>query len=318
MTRRLPRILAQALFVLWAAYTVSFAVLYLLPGDPVTVMAAGGGDASSVSPEQVAALRTRYGLDRPLHEQYATALGNAVRGDLGTSVHGGRPVTELITDALPATLQLAGATLLLALPLGAAIALLGTYTRRRWLRQLLLSLPAAGVSAPTFWVGLLLVQLVSFRWGLLPAFGNDGWSSLVLPSVTLALPASGLVAQVFAKSLRTALAEPYIDTARAKGAGRGRVHLRHAARNALAPPLTVAGVLTGGVLAGSVVVETVFARTGVGRLTAQAVTTQDIPVVQGLVVLGAVVYVTANLLVDLVHPLVDPRVATPDRPAVTA
>ncbi|MEV3853812.1 ABC transporter permease [Streptomyces sp. NPDC050095] len=318
MRNYLVRRAAQALFVLWAAYTVSFGVLYVLPGDPVVIMAAGGGDASSVTPAQIAELRTRYGLDRPVPEQYATGLWHAVRGDFGTSVHSGQPVTRMIADVLPATLQLAAGALLLALPLGCAVALVGTGTRRRWLRQLVLSLPAAGVSAPTFWVGLILVQLVSFRWGLVPAFGNEGWRSLVLPSVTLALPAAGLVAQVFAKSLRTALAEPYVDTARAKGAGRTRVHVGHAARNALAPPLTVAGVLVGGVLAGSVVVETVFSRTGVGRLTATAVTTQDIPVVQGLVVLGACAYVAVNLAVDVVLPLIDPRIAATDRPAVTA
>ncbi|MFE5048940.1 ABC transporter permease [Streptomyces sp. NPDC056637] len=318
MRNHLLRRVAQALFVLWAAYTVSFGVLYLLPGDPVTIMAAGGGDASSVSPAQVAELRAHYGLDRPVPEQYATGLWHAVRGDFGASVHSGQPVTRMIADALPATIQLAAGALLLGVPAGCAVAVLGTYTRRRWLRQLVLSLPAAGVSAPTFWVGLLLVQLVSFHWGLLPAFGNEGRRSLVLPSVTLALPAAGLVAQVSAKSLQTALAEPYIDVARAKGAGRARVHFGHAARNALAPPLTVAGVLTGGVLAGSVVVETVFSRTGVGRLTATAVTTQDIPVVQGLVVLGACVYVAANLAVDLVHPLLDPRIAATARPVVAA
>ncbi|MFJ3213071.1 ABC transporter permease [Streptomyces flaveolus] len=318
MKTYLLRRLVQALFVLWAAYTVSFAVLYLLPGDPVTIMAAGGGDAGSVTPRQVAELRSRYGLDRPLPEQYATSLWHAAHGDFGTSVHGGQPVTRLIADALPATLQLTAGALVLALPLSAAIALLGTYTRRRWLRQLVLSLPAAGVSAPTFWVGLLLVQLVSFRWGLLPAYGNEGVRSLILPSVTLTLPAAGLIAQVFARSLRGTLAEPYVDTARAKGASRARVHFGHAVRGALAPPLAVSGVLVGGILAGSVVVETVFSRTGVGRLTATSVTAQDIPVVQGLVVLGACVYVAVNLVVDLLHPLLDPRVAARFRPAAAS
>ncbi|WP_406459336.1 ABC transporter permease [Streptomyces sp. NBC_00876] len=311
------RRLAQAVFVLWAAYTLSFAVLYLLPGDPVTVMAAGGGDSTSVTPEQLASLRTRYGLDRPVAEQYATGLGHALRGDFGASVHSGEPVSRMITDAFPATLELTAATLALALPLGAGVALSGTYTRRRWLRQLLLSLPSAGVAAPTFWVGLVLIQLVSFRWGLLPAFGDEGAASLLLPAVTLSLPAAALVAQVFAKSLRTALAEPYIETAAAKGASRLRIHFAHAARNAALAPLTVAGVLVGHVLAGSVVVETVFSRAGIGRLTATAVTSQDIPVVQGLVVFGACAFVLANLAVDLLHPLLDPRIATAGPTAVT-
>ncbi|WP_393061700.1 ABC transporter permease [Streptomyces sp. LN549] len=317
MTTYVVRRLAQAVFVLWAAYTLSFAVLYLLPGDPVTVMAAGGGDSTSVSPEQLASLRVRYGLDRPVAEQYATRLGHALRGDFGASVHSGEPVSRMIADAWPATLELTTATLALALPLGAGVALSGTYTRRRWLRQLLLSLPSAGVAAPTFWVGLVLIQLVSFRWGLVPAFGDEGPASLVLPAVTLSLPAAALVAQVFAKSLRTALAEPYIETAAAKGASRLRVHFAHAARNAALAPLTVAGLLVGHVLAGSVVVETVFSRTGIGRLTATAVTSQDIPVVQGLVVFGACAFVLANLAVDLLHPVLDPRITTTGPTAVT-
>ncbi|MEU1473232.1 ABC transporter permease [Streptomyces sp. NPDC005761] len=317
MVTYVVRRLAQALFVLWAAYTLSFGVLYLLPGDPVTVMAAGGGDSTSVTPEQLASLRDRYGLDRPVAEQYATRLGDALRGDFGASVHSGEPVSRMIADAWPATLELTAATLALALPLGAGVALAGTYTRRRWLRQLLLSLPSAGVAAPTFWVGLVLIQLVSFRWGLVPAFGEEGLASLVLPAVTLSLPAAALVAQVFAKSLRTALAEPYIETAAAKGASRLRVHLSHAARNAALAPLTVAGVLVGHVLAGSVVVETVFSRTGIGRLTATAVTSQDIPVVQGLVVFGACAFVLANLAVDLLHPVLDPRIRTTGPRAVT-
>lgn len=317
MTTYVVRRLAQAVFVLWAAYTLSFAVLYLLPGDPVTVMAAGGGDSTSVSPEQLASLRVQYGLDRPVAEQYATRLGHALRGDFGASVHSGEPVSQMIADAWPATLELTTATLALALPLGAGVALSGTYTRRRWLRQLLLSLPSAGVAAPTFWVGLVLIQLVSFRWGLVPAFGDEGPASLVLPAVTLSLPAAALVAQVFAKSLRTALAEPYIETAAAKGASRLRVHFAHAARNAALAPLTVAGLLVGHVLAGSVVVETVFSRTGIGRLTATAVTSQDIPVVQGLVVFGACAFVLANLAVDLLHPVLDPRITTTGPTAVT-
>ncbi|MEV5351006.1 ABC transporter permease [Streptomyces achromogenes] len=308
MRTYLARRLIQAVLVLWAAFTLSFAVLYLLPGDPVSVMAAGGGDTSAVAPEQLAALRKQYGLDRPVSEQYGSMVWNALHGDLGISVRSGDRVTHMIATNVPDTLRLASGALLLALVLGAGTALLGTYTRRPWLRQTLLSLPALGVSTPTFLVGLLLVQLVSFRWGLLPAAGDEGLDSLVLPVITLALPTGAVIAQVFAKSLRTALDEPYMTTALAKGASRARVHFRHAVRNAAIPPLTVVGMLVGNLLAGSVVVETVFSRTGVGRITATAVSAQDIPVVQGLVVFGALVFVLANLAVDLVCPLLDPRV----------
>ncbi|WP_241562137.1 ABC transporter permease [Streptomyces hoynatensis] len=300
--------LLQALLVLWAAFTLAFGVLYLLPSDPVTIMASGGGEATSVTEEQLADLRAEYGLDQSAWRQYATRLLDAAHGDFGASVQTGEPVRRVIAEALPPTVQLTATALVLAVVGGAGLALAATYTRLRRLRQLLLSLPAAGVSAPTFWVGLLLIQVVSFRWGLLPAIGQDGWRSLVLPSLTLSLPSGAVLAQVFARSLRTALAEPWAETARAKGASRLRVHFAHAARNAALPPLTVAGLLLGNLLSGSVVVETVFSRAGLGRTTAQAVGAQDIPLVLGVVAFGAAVYVLANLLVDLCYPLLDPRV----------
>jgi peptide/nickel transport system permease protein len=289
--------LAQAAGVLWAAYTVSFLVLDYLPGDPVTAMASAGMDSGQVDPEQIAALRHEYGFDKPVLAQYAEYLGRAVRGDFGDSVATGRPVTSTLTAAL-----------LLAVLLGGGLAVVATYTSRRWLRQLLLSLPPLGVSVPTFWVGLLLVEVFSFRLRWFPAFGNDGLQGLVLPALTLAVPTGAQIAQVLAKSLLTALDQAYVETARAKGASRWRVHLRHALRNASLPALTVVGLLVGQLIAGSVVVETVFSRDGLGRVTAAAVTAQDIPLVQGVVVFGALIFVTTNLVIDLVYPLLDPRI----------
>ncbi|MEW1718212.1 ABC transporter permease [Streptomyces sp. NPDC093109] len=300
--------LAQAVGVLWAAYTVSFLVLDYLPGDPVSAMAGAGADSAEIDPAQLAALRHRYGFDKPVLAQYADYLGRAVRGDFGDAISTGRPVSSTLADALPQTLQLTAAALLLAVVLGGGLAVLATWTTHRWLRQLLLSLPPLGVSVPTFWVGLLLVEAFSFRLRWFPAFGNDGPRGLILPAVTLAIPTGALVAQVLAKSLLTALDQAYVETARAKGAGRWRVHLRHALRNASLPALTVVGLLVGQLVAGSVVVETVFARDGLGRVTAAAVTAQDIPLVQGVVVFGALIFVMTNLIVDLVYPLLDPRI----------
>ncbi|MER6135561.1 ABC transporter permease [Streptomyces sp. NPDC001815] len=308
MRRYVVKRIAQAIGVLWAAYTVSFFVLNYLPGDPVSAMAGAGADTGQVDPAQLAALRHQYGFDKPVLVQYADYLGRAVRGDFGDTVSTGRPVTSTLADALPQTLQLTGAALLLAVAIGGGLAVLATYTTQRWLRQLLLSLPPLGVSVPTFWVGLLLVEVFSFRARLLPAFGNDGLRGLVLPAVTLAIPTGALVAQVLAKSLLTALDQAYVETARAKGASRWRIHLRHALRNASLPALTVVGLLAGQLIAGSVVVETVFSRDGLGRVTAAAVTAQDIPLVQGVVVFGALLFVAANLIVDLVYPLLDPRI----------
>ncbi|MEH0573023.1 MULTISPECIES: ABC transporter permease [Streptomyces] len=308
MRRYVIKRLAQAVGVLWAAYTVSFLVLNWLPGDPVTAMAGAGMDSGQVDPARLAALRHEYGFDKPVLVQYADYLGRAVGGDLGDAVSTGRPVTSTLADALPQTLQLTGAALLLAVVLGGGLAVLATYTSQRWLRQLLLSLPPLGVSVPTFWVGLLLVETFSFRLHWFPAFGNDGFKGLVLPALTLAVPTGAQIAQVLAKSLLTALDQAYVETARAKGAGRWRVHLRHALRNASLPALTVVGLLVGQLIAGSVVVETVFSRDGLGRVTAAAVTAQDIPLVQGVVVLGALIFVTTNLVIDLVYPLLDPRI----------
>ena len=241
-------------------------------------------------------------------------LGNYLHGDLGRSIQSGAPVTSAIGHALPQTLQLAGLALALAVVCGVALALLAAYTRSRWLRQSLLSLPPLAVSIPSFWVGLMLLQLFSFHWALFPAVGNEGFSSLVLPAITLALPTAAVIAQVLAKSLSTTWQQPYIETARAKGADRLRIVLHHALRNAIIPTLTMVGLIIGSLLAGTVVVETVFSRNGIGRLTATAVTDQDIPLVQGLVMLSAVIFVVVNLAVDLAYPLVDPRIArTPVR-----
>jgi peptide/nickel transport system permease protein len=310
VTSYLSRRLVQAVVVVWGAFTLSFIVLFSIPGDPILTMVAGGGEVSSATPEEIDALRAEYGYDRPLYQQYFSQLAGVVTGDLGRSIRSGEQVTTTIANALPATATLAVVALLLALLLGVGIALLATYTRTQWLRQVLLSLPAVGISLPTFWVGLMLVQLLSFTWHVFPALGNEGVQSLVLPAITLALPAAAMISQVLAKSMNDTLSEPYVETALAKGVSRARIHFRHAFRNATIAPMTVLGLVVGHMLAGSVVVETVFSRTGIGRITVIAVTNKDIPVVQGLVVFGAVVFVVVSLLVDVVYPLVDPRITT--------
>ncbi|MCD5314934.1 ABC transporter permease [Kineosporia babensis] len=319
MRRYIAKRIAQAVGVLWAAYTLSFFILVLLPGDPVTAMAGQGMDSAPVDPARLEALRAEYGFDQPAPLQYLEYLGRALTGDLGDSVATGRPVTQLITEALPQTLLLTASALTLALLFGGALAMAATYSERRWVRQFLLSLPPLGVSVPTFWIGLMLVQFFSFRNAWFPAFGNDGVKGLVLPAVTLAVPTGAQIALVLAKSLSTTLDEPYIATAKAKGAGRVHVHLRHALRNAALPALTVAGLLVGALMANAVVIETVFSRNGLGRVTQAAVAAQDIPVVQGVVVYGALVFVVVNLLVDLVYPLLDPRIVlAPTRPQAVA
>jgi len=301
------RRIGQGLVVFWAAYTISFLVLYLLPGDAATLFA-GGGDQQAVDPALVERLRGELGLDRPLWEQYLLALGRALLGDLGTSAQTGRPASEMLIEALPPTLALTASAFVLSVVFGTALAVAASLTRWTWLRNLLSSLPPIGVSVPVFWIGLLLLQAFSFRLRWFPSMGDDGFASLVLPAITIAIPSGAFIAQLLSRSLRSTLAQPYVEIVRAKGAGELRVQLGHAFRNAAIPSLTMIGVLVGGLLSGAVVTETVFSRLGVGRLVVTAVNNRDVPVVQVVVVFAALVFVVANLVVDLVYPLIDRRI----------
>ncbi|MFC3126072.1 ABC transporter permease [Pseudoroseomonas globiformis] len=307
--------LGQALFVLWAAFTVTFVILYILPGDPILIMLDARGEGLMMDASEIAELRAQYGFDKPVIVQYLVRLWHAMQGDFGMSIQLNEAVTGVIARAVPETLKLASLAMLIALVAGFLLACIATYTRRPWLRDALLSMPALGVSVPVFWVGLLLLQFFSFRFALFPAMGNSGFVSLVLPAVTLAIPTAAGFAQLLAKSLLASWNQPYVTTALGKGARPLRVHLRHALPNALIPALTMIGMSVGNLLAGSVVTETVFSRVGIGRLTEQAVKAQDVPMVQGLVVLSTLIFVLANLAVDLLYPLVDPRIARSGRRA---
>ncbi|WP_051027001.1 ABC transporter permease [Nocardia higoensis] len=303
--------LLQGLFVLWAAFTLVFVVLYLLPSDPIRLMVSGSGtEFATADDAALDELRRQYGLDEPPLIQYLHALWNAVRGDFGISIQTGRPVTDLIGDALSETAVLGAFALAIGLVLGVGIALAATLTRLRPLQQLLLSLPAAGVSVPSFWVGLLLIQYFAFELGWFPPLGGKGINGLTLPAVTLAIPTAAFVAQILAKSLATTMREPYIEVVRAKGASRAHALFTDALRNAALPLLTMVGMIVGNILAGSVVVETVFSRMGLGRITYEAVNAQDIPVVLAVVTFAATVFVVLGIAVDILYPLLDPRIGS--------
>ncbi|GAA1760196.1 ABC transporter permease [Luedemannella helvata] len=308
MLRYATRRLLHALLVLWATFTATFFLLYVLPGDAALSKAGVGSDGAALNAADLDRVRAELGLDQPALIQYLKALGNALRGDFGTSIQTGSPATRMYAEAVPETLKLAGSALLVGLAVGIAWALLATYTRRNLLRQALLALPAAGVSLPTFWIGLILLQFFSFRWQLLPAIGNEGVQSLILPALVLAIPTASMSAQILSRSLELTMRAPYIETARARGASRGRVLLGHATRNSIIPVVTALGMTAGHLIGGSVVMESVFSRAGVGAITVRAVNFQDTPVVLVAVVFAALVFVTVNLLVDLLYPLIDPRI----------
>lgn len=313
MPRYLLGRIAQAVFVVWAAFTVTFVAVRLLPGDPVALMLNGRGGGDAASPAEIAAVAKQFGFDRPLPVQYLRALLDAMHGDFGQSIQSGLPVSTMISAALPRTLALGAAALVLALVAGVALAVLANLVRSPIGRQVLRSVPSIAVSMPSFWVGLMLIQLFSLDLKIFPSLGDSGLPSLVLPACTLAIPGAALVGQVLSKSLHATLREPYADTIRATGASELRVLLGHGLRNAAIPAITVVGLLAGYIIGGSVVVETVFSRPGMGRDIFFAVSTQDLPVVQGVVVVASVAFVLVNLAVDLLCPVLDPRIRATGR-----
>ena len=308
MLQYVLRRIGHAVLVLWAAFTATFFLLYALPGDASLTRAGIGSDSSQVSPQQLAQIRSELGLDRPVLVQYFETLGNTLRGHLGRSLQSGTPVKKLFAESVPSTLELAGAALLLAIVLGFAWAVLTVYVRWEPARTALGTVPALGVSIPIFWTGLIALDWLSFRWRLFPAFGNSGFSSLVLPAVVLAIPSASVAAQLLTRSLETTLASPFIATVQAKGASRLRILLGHALRNSVLPVLTALGMTAGHLIGGSVVAEAVFTRSGVGDITVRAVDFQDSPVVLFTVVFAATVFVVVNLIVDLLYVVIDPRI----------
>nr|WP_277420159.1 ABC transporter permease [Xanthomonas sp.] len=271
-------------------------------GDPTALLLPVGA-----GPEQLAALRAALGLERPLALQYGHYLLAALHGDFGTSFVHGRPALALVLERLPATATLAAAALGLGVALGLAAGLIGALARPRWLRATAMALAALGQATPAFWLGIVLVMGFSVRLGWLPTGGNGGPAHLLLPALTLAAAIAASVARLLRASVLEVLTEDHVRTARAKGLLPATILCWHVLRNALAPVLTLTGILAGELLGGAIVVETVFAWPGIGRLLIQAIGGRDFPVVQAAVLVIALAYVGINLLVDLGYGLLDPR-----------
>jgi peptide/nickel transport system permease protein len=310
MTRYILGRVLQAIGVLWTAFTLTFAILYLLPSDPMELqLAAAGLQADGISPQQLADLKHQYGLDQSIWGQYWTRLSGAVHGDFGLSLTQNLPVRDLIQARIGQTLLLTGCACTVSMILGLALAYLATFVRWSPLRLFLTRLPALGASFPQFFIALMLIQFLSFKLGLFPATGNTGWKSLVMPVATISVLTSSVLAQVLIKSFEDTLRQPYIVTARAKGLSRSAVHLKHALRNAALPAMTILGLVIGLSVTSSIIVETIYTRVGIGRLAQEAVLSQDVPVVLAVVTIAAAIFVTVNLIVDLLYPLLDPRIA---------
>ena len=289
-----------------------FLMLHLTPGDPVQIML--GQDAD---PQSIAALRAELGLDQPLPVQYARWLGNVLRGDLGHSIRTHQPVSEAIVSRLPITLELSLVSLVISLAIGLPAGVLAASRRNTSVDFASTGLALAGVSLPSFFLGILLILVFALwlRWvppsGYTPLIQDPGMNikQMFMPAVALGAALAGIVARLMRSSLLDVLETEYMRTARAKGLSQQASVLRHGLKNALLPVVTVVGLQVGALLGGAILIETIFALPGIGRLAVDSIFSRDFPIVQGVVLFLALVRVISNLIADLLYAQLDPRIA---------
>jgi peptide/nickel transport system permease protein len=298
------RRLVATIPVLWGLSTVAFLMLALLPGDAATTLL-----SFRYTEESGRALREQLGLDDPLWEQYLDYWARLFTGDLGQSMTTKLPVVDAVLEQYPATLQLAGLGMAIAIVVGGTAGVVAAVRFRSLFDSGTIVLATLGLSVPSFFFALLLILLFAVTLGWVPVVGATGFSGLILPALAVALPAAGYLARIVRSSMLEVLGAEYLVTAREKGLAERVVIVRHALRNALIPIVTVIGLLFGQLLGGAIIVENVFARQGLGRLLVTAIEQRDIPVVQGAVLLVGFTYVIVNLLVDIAYTWIDPRIS---------
>lgn len=315
-SRYVLRRIAQALSVVALTYTFVFFVLNILPGNPIESRI--NSPENPISEKDAQVLLEYYNLDKSQWEQFLISIERLTHGDLGYSLTSGKSVSSLLGTAIPQTAALALVAFVIAAALALVIALTAVFSPSRTAREIARSIPPIFLSVPSFIVGLVLLQVFSFQFGFVSAIADEGLKSLWLPAVALAIPVSAPIAQVMIQGLSTAAGQPYVDILRSKGLREDRVIFGHIVKNGSIPTLTIAAITIGELLAGSVITETIFSRTGIGYLVEDAVRNQDLPVIQAIVILVSVVFVVTNLVVDLVYPVIDPRISVaPTREAVS-
>lgn len=313
MIRYLLRRLPSAVLILFAASILIFLLLRLVPGDPATTLA--GADAT---PDTVAAIRHQLGLDRSIPAQYVSWLGGLFTFHLGRSYIIGGQITELVGDGLANTAVLTAAALSLAVVVSLVVGVASVTLRNRWLNVVVAATNTVAVAVPTFVTGVLLVLVFAIAWPILPAGGvppagfiarpDIAVQYLILPAVCLALPVSAALTRFLTEALRTELGKPYVLTMTALGISHRQIVIRGALRNALPSVLTALGIQTGQLLGGAVLVEAIFAWPGLGQLIEQGISRRDYPVVQVVLLLSVAAFVTIQLLTDVVHAWLDPRI----------
>jgi ABC-type dipeptide/oligopeptide/nickel transport system permease component len=324
--------IAQLLPVLLGVSVIVFVMMAMTPGDPVEVMLSG----QQVPPEQVQAMRHDMGLDRPPLERFAVFLGNALTGDFGLSFFHRRPVTDVIAERLPATIELTLAALLIALAVSIPLGVLAAVHKNRLIDRLAAIGSLFGISLPGFWFGIIMIMIFAVHMQVLPVSGRmdyacevapitrlmtidsllrgrpdcfaNALSHLILPALTLALPMAAVLTRVQRAAMLEVLRSDYIVFAHAKGISHRRILWRHALKNALVPTVTVAAMETGSLLGGNMVVETVFGWPGLGRLVVESIFVRNYPLIQAAVLFYAVTYVLLNFVADLLYTMLNPRV----------
>lgn len=289
--------------VLFIVSVLVFLMIHFIPGDPVTIMFAESG----ASAERMEEIREQMGLNDPLPVQYTNFITQMVTGEL-QSLRTRQPVIEMFFNVFPKTMEIAIASIIIAILIGGPLGIIAATRQHTWLDYSSMAISFVGVSIPNFWLALLLMYLFSIQLGWLPATGGQTAQHLILPAFVLAVQQAALIARLVRSSMVEILQEDYIKTARAKGVREWSVNLKHALRNAILPTVTLIGLNFGYLLSGAVIVETVFARPGIGKLIIDAILAKDFPVVQGAILLTAIVYLFVNLLTDLSYAFIDPRI----------
>ncbi|ALL79457.1 ABC transporter permease (plasmid) [Pseudonocardia sp. EC080610-09] len=300
----------QAVVVVLLTYVVTFVVISVLPGDPVSTTLRN--PENGFTEEQIAAIIAYYGLDRPVPVQLWESLTRFLTGDLGVSMRSDLPVAQMLAEVLQSTLALAATALGVAVLLAVATAV-GVHHLPAPFGPALRAVPSLFLSVPNFLIGLLLIQLASFQLGLFRVIDSETTTATLFAAITLGIPVSAQLAEVLIAGLDHASRQDYAALARSRGLGRTRLLTHHLLKPSALPVVTVLALTVGEVLGGAVITEAVFTRTGVGSLVERSVASQDLPVLQAVVVLAALVYIVVNLVADLVYPLLDPRVALQDR-----
>jgi len=303
MTKYIARRLILLIPTLLGLILMTFGIFKLTPGDPVALML-----GQSASPEQIAVLRERLGLNEPIHIQFAKYTWTVLQGDLGQSIRGNVPVLDAVMDRLPYTLELAASAMGVAVLLGVTTGILAATTSHKWVDNVIMVLTVGSLSVPEYWLATLLILVFGIQLGWIPVLGDTGLKHLILPTFALALGPAAVLTRLTRSTMLEALSSNYVWTAHSKGLVEKFVVLKHVLPNALIPVVTVIGLMFASMLGGAVFVEAAFNRPGLGTFAVRAIANRDYPQIQGVVIIAALTFVLINLAVDISYAYLDPRI----------